>query len=36
MGYYREAELSRLLNLFAHVNIQTWKDYKIIETAALT
>jgi hypothetical protein len=34
VGYYREAELSRLLNLTAHVNIQSWKGYKILETGA--
>jgi SAM-dependent methyltransferase len=34
VGYYREPELSRMLNLFAHVNIQTWKGLKILETGA--
>jgi cyclopropane fatty-acyl-phospholipid synthase-like methyltransferase len=34
VGYYREAELTRLLNMFAHVNIQEWKNYKILETGA--
>lgn len=36
LGYYREAELTRLLNLFAHVDLERWKGLKILEVGAGT
>ena len=33
-GYYRESQLTRLLNLFAHVDIERWRGMKILEVGA--
>jgi SAM-dependent methyltransferase len=33
-GYYRESQVTRLANLFAHVDLQTWRDMKILEVGA--
>ncbi|MGE0679735.1 MAG: class I SAM-dependent methyltransferase [Candidatus Binatia bacterium] len=33
-AYYRESELTRLLNLFAHVDLEQWRGMKIIEVGA--
>ncbi len=34
LDYYRESELRRLLNLFAHVDVEGWKGMKILEVGA--
>jgi SAM-dependent methyltransferase len=33
-GYYRESQLTRLLNLFAHVDLDRWRDMRILEVGA--
>lgn len=33
-AYYRESELTRLLNLFAHVDLERWRGMKILEVGA--
>lgn len=33
-GYYRESELTRLLSLFAHTDIDVWRDMRILEVGA--
>jgi SAM-dependent methyltransferase len=32
--YYRESQLTRLANLFAHVNLEPWRGMKILEVGA--
>ncbi|MDA8019983.1 MAG: class I SAM-dependent methyltransferase [Thermoanaerobaculia bacterium] len=34
LPYYREAELSRLMNLFAHVDLDAWRGMRILEVGA--
>jgi SAM-dependent methyltransferase len=34
LPYYRESELRRLLNLFAHVDLEAWRGMKILEVGA--
>lgn len=34
LPYYREAELSRLMNLFAHVDLEAWRGLRILEVGA--
>lgn len=34
MNHYREAELSRLMNLFAHIDLEQWKGMRILEVGA--
>jgi len=34
LPYYRESELSRLTNLFAHVDLEAWRGLKILEVGA--
>jgi len=34
LDYYRECELSRLLNLFAHVDLEAWKGRRLLEVGA--
>jgi SAM-dependent methyltransferase len=34
LPHYRESELTRLLNLFAHVNASRWKAMKVLEVGA--
>lgn len=33
-GHYREANLSRLANLFAHVDVESWRGMKVLEVGA--
>jgi SAM-dependent methyltransferase len=33
-SYYRESQLTRLMNLFAHVDLERWRDYKILEVGS--
>ena len=33
-GYYRESQLTRLVNLFAHVDIERWRELRILEVGA--
>ncbi|HEV8529692.1 MAG TPA: methyltransferase domain-containing protein [Actinomycetes bacterium] len=33
-GYYRESELTRLLNLFAHVDVERWRGLRVLEVGA--
>lgn len=33
-SYYRESELTRLANLFAHVDLDRWKGMKVLEVGA--
>lgn len=33
-AYYRESELTRLLNLFAHVDLQQWRGMRVLEVGA--
>jgi SAM-dependent methyltransferase len=33
-GYYRESQLTRLLNLFAHVDLDRWRGMRILEVGA--
>ncbi len=34
LPYYREAELARLMNLFAHADLREWADLKVLEVGA--
>jgi SAM-dependent methyltransferase len=34
LNYYREAQLTRLLNLFAHVDVNRWKGMRVLEVGA--
>jgi SAM-dependent methyltransferase len=34
LGFYREAELTRLMNLFAHVDLERWRGMKVLEVGA--
>lgn len=34
LDYYRESELARLANLFAHVNLEDWNGARILEVGA--
>ncbi len=34
MGYYRESELARLVNLFAHIDVEQWRGMKVLEVGA--
>ena len=34
LPYYREAELARLANLFAHVDLEAWRGKKVLEVGA--
>lgn len=34
LPYYRESELSRLMNLFAHVDLDAWRGMKVLEVGA--
>lgn len=33
-GHYRESELTRLLNLFAHVDVERWRGMRVLEVGA--
>lgn len=33
-GYYRESQLTRLVNLFAQVDLERWQDLKVLEVGA--
>ena len=33
-GYYRESQLTRLLNLFAHVDLDRWRGMRILEVGS--
>lgn len=33
-GYYRESELARLANLFAHVDLDRWRGMRVLEVGA--
>jgi SAM-dependent methyltransferase len=34
LGFYRESELTRLMNLFAHVDMEKWRGLKVLEVGA--
>jgi SAM-dependent methyltransferase len=34
LGYYRESELTRLMNLFAHVDLERWRGMRVLEVGA--
>jgi SAM-dependent methyltransferase len=34
LGFYREAELTRLMNLFAHVDLEKWRGMEVLEVGA--
>jgi len=34
MGYYREAESARLMNLFAHIDLEQWQGMSVLEVGA--
>jgi SAM-dependent methyltransferase len=33
-GYYRESELTRLVNLFAHIDVERWRGLRVLEVGA--